>query len=63
MKSFRKTICRFFCFVLLFSLILLPGCDSGPKADTDQSVTETFEELLAADYQVEIGRASCRERG
>ena len=53
MKSFRKTICRFFCFVLLFSLISLPGCDSGPKADTDQSVTETFEELLAADYQVD----------
>lgn len=37
---------------LFLALALLAGCGGGPRADTDESVTAAFEELLAADYQV-----------
>ena len=53
MVHFPKAFRRLCCFVLLSALALLPGCGGGPRADTDQSVTEAFEELLAADYQVD----------
>ncbi len=51
--TLQKAISRVLCFALIIALALLPACDSAPKADTDQSVTAAFEELLAADYQVD----------